>query len=158
MQLRYVPAIGVGLAITASVGLAQTLPANEAAVPVQFLAAIREAPGEFVRCTARNALVAGVLAYAHARLEITSSQEPAWARFAEALQQALKPIDSLCHDSAASAPMPTSLSGLMERRERSGEVMVQVMKPVRLAVGDLEASLTPEQRQRLVELVVSLPK
>ena len=35
------------------------------------------------------------------------------------------------------------------------EVMLEVVKSVHLAVSDLESSLKPEQKQRLIELVPS---
>jgi hypothetical protein len=149
------PITWVGAALTviiATVALAEKLSVNKGSVPVPFLARVEER-GEFIRCTARNAIVAGVLAYARTRLEITPDEEPAWNRFTQGFQQALKPIDSLCGDSAGNANPPNTLSGLMGRKERSTEVMLEALKAVRAAVSELESSLTSDQRQRLMELV-----
>jgi hypothetical protein len=142
------------LAITATVALAQMPPPNEPPpVPVPFFAAAHEMPGRFVRCTARDALVAGILAYAHVRLEITPNQEPAWSNFTQNFQQALKPLESLCQQAEANAAPPDTLSGLMERKEHAMEVGLQVLKSARAAVSNLETTLTPEQKKRLTEMV-----
>jgi LTXXQ motif family protein len=154
MKMKALAAIGTGLTITATIALAQKLPSNNESVPVSFLAAAREASGEFARCTARDAIAAGFLAYAHAGLEVTPDQEPAWTHFTQSFQQALKPIETLCKEVGAKTAPPDTLSGLIERKERSAEVALQVLKSARVAVSDLESSLKPEQKQRLVELVV----
>jgi hypothetical protein len=154
MKMKVLAAIGTGLTITATIALAHKLPSNSEPVPVSFLASAREASGEFARCTARDAIAAGFLTYAHARLEVAPDQEPAWTHFTQSFQQALKPIETLCKEIDAKAAPPDTLSDLIERKEHSADVALQVLKSVRVAVSDLEASLKPEQKQRLVEFAV----
>ena len=115
----------------------------------------REASEESARCTVPDAVAAGVLAYVRAGLEVTPDQEPAWTYFTLAFQQALKPMETLCKEIDAKAAPPDTLSGLIERKEQSAEVALQVLRSERVAVSDLESSMKPEQKQRLVELVVA---
>jgi hypothetical protein len=152
MKMKALLAMGAALTIMATVALAQKRPSNNEPVPVSFLAASREASSEFARCTARDAVAAGILAYAHARLEITPDQEPAWTLFTQAVQQSLKPIETLCNEVGAKIAPPDTLSGLIERKEHSAELALQVLKSVHLAVSDLESSLKPEQNRVLLDL------
>jgi hypothetical protein len=155
VKMKILAAIGVGLTIMATVALARKPPSNNEPVPVSFVAGAPEASDEFAKCTARDAIAAGVLAYVHAGLEVTPDQEPAWTHFTQAFQQALKPMETLCKEIDAKTAPPDTLSGLIERKEQSAEVALQVLRSERVAVSDLESSMTPEQKQRLVELVVA---
>lgn len=154
VKMKALAAIGVGLTITATVALAQKLPSNSELMPVSSLAPVRHASGEFAGCTARDANAAGVFAYAHAWLEVTSDQEPAWTRFTQVFQQALKRMETLCKEIDTKAAPPETLSVLIDRKEHSVEVALQMVKAVRVAVNDLESSLKPEQKRRLVEFML----
>jgi hypothetical protein len=155
MKMKVLAAMGMGLTITATVALARKPPSNNELMPVSFVAGAREASEESARCTAPDAVAAGVLAYVRAGLEVTPDQEPAWTYFTLAFQQALKPMETLCKEIDAKAAPPDTLSGLIERKEHSAEVALQVLRSARVAVSDLESSMKPEQKQRLVELVVA---
>lgn len=104
-------------------------------------------PGGFARmCENQDARMAGMLAFAEKKLNITEAQKPAWTTFTRAAEASHGPVDKVCaelKDKPAAATLP-------DRLERMQTVMgarftqFQQMLP---AVKELYGQLTPEQQK-----------
>jgi len=139
-------ALGIGLAVPV---FAQQQPGPGAGPGRGF------DPGrQFSRmCEDQDARLAGMLAYAEKKLNITDQQRAAWTKFADAAKGAEKPMQDLC-TKYKDQPMPTSLPQRTERMEAMMSARLAQLQQVRPALNDLYAQLTPDQQKtadRLLE-------
>ena len=103
-------------------------------------------------CENRDARLAGMLAYAEKRLNITESQRAAWDSFKQTVETSGAPMAQACADLGSAKPA-TTLPERMARMERFQDAMLQQLKAVRPAVETLYAQLTPEQRETADKLM-----
>ena len=91
--------------------------------------------------------MAGRLAYAEKKLNITEQQRAAWTKFADAARSSLKPTQDLCVK-FKDAPRPAALPQRLERAEQMMQARLQQVQTVRPALTDLYAQLTPDQQKQ----------
>lgn len=97
-------------------------------------------------CEDQDARVAGMLAYAEKKLNITDQQRAAWTKFADAAKGAEKPMQDLCAK-YKDQPMPTAAPARLERMEAMMSARLAQLQQVRPALTDLYAQLTPDQQK-----------
>lgn len=103
---------------------------------------------QFARmCDDQEARMAGRLAYAEKKLNITEQQRAAWTKFADAARSSLKPTQDLCVK-FKDAPRPAALPQRLERAEQMMQARLQQVQTVRPALTDLYAQLTPDQQKQ----------
>ncbi|CAO3405520.1 Spy/CpxP family protein refolding chaperone [Azospirillum largimobile] len=98
-------------------------------------------------CEDQEARLAGKLAYAEKKLNITEQQRAAWTKFADAARASLKPTQDLCVK-FKDAPRPAALPQRLERAEQMMQAHLQQVQTVRPALTDLYAQLTPDQQKQ----------
>ncbi|MDR6775007.1 Spy/CpxP family protein refolding chaperone [Azospirillum sp. BE72] len=98
-------------------------------------------------CEDQEARLAGKLAYAEKKLNITEQQRAAWTKFADAARSSLKPTQDLCVK-FKDAPRPAALPQRLERAEQMMQAHLQQVQTVRPALTDLYAQLTPDQQKQ----------
>lgn len=98
-------------------------------------------------CEDQEARLAGKLAYAEKKLNITEQQRAAWTKFADAARSSLKPTQELCVK-FKDAPRPAALPQRLERAEQMMQAHLQQLQTVRPALTDLYAQLTPDQQKQ----------
>lgn len=98
-------------------------------------------------CEDQEARLAGKLAYAEKKLNITDQQRAAWTKFADAARSSLKPTQDLCVK-FKDAPRPAALPQRLERVEQMMQAHLQQIQTVRPALTDLYAQLTPDQQKQ----------
>ncbi|PWC74450.1 Spy/CpxP family protein refolding chaperone [Azospirillum sp. TSH64] len=98
-------------------------------------------------CEDQEARLAGKLAYAEKKLNITEQQRAAWTKFADAARSSLKPTQDLCVK-FKDAPPPAALPQRLERAEQMMQAHLQQVQTVRPALTDLYAQLTPDQQKQ----------
>ncbi|PWC64760.1 LTXXQ motif family protein [Azospirillum oryzae] len=98
-------------------------------------------------CEDQEARLAGKLAYAEKKLNITDQQRAAWTKFADAARSSLKPTQDLCVK-FKDAPRPAALPQRLERAEQMMQAHLQQIQTVRPALTDLYAQLTPDQQKQ----------
>ncbi len=98
-------------------------------------------------CEDQEARLAGKLAYAEKKLNITEQQRAAWTKFADAARSSLKPTQDLCVK-FKDAPRPAALPQRLERVEQMMQAHLQQVQTVRPALTDLYAQLTPDQQKQ----------
>ncbi len=97
-------------------------------------------------CENREARMAGMLAFAETKLNITQQQRAAWTQFTETVRSADAPMARLC-DQIGDAEQPATLPDRVERMEQVMAARLEQIQTVRPALEQLYQSLTPEQRQ-----------
>ena len=98
-------------------------------------------------CEDQEARLAGKLAYAEKKLNITEQQRAAWTKFADAARSSLKPTQDLCVK-FKDTPPPAALPQRLERAEQMMQAHLQQIQSVRPALTDLYAQLTPDQQKQ----------
>ncbi|WP_376958063.1 Spy/CpxP family protein refolding chaperone [Azospirillum sp. A26] len=98
-------------------------------------------------CEDQEARLAGKLAYAEKKLNITEQQRAAWTKFADAARSSLKPTQDLCVK-FKDTPPPAALPQRLERAEQMMQAHLQQVQTVRPALTDLYAQLTPDQQKQ----------
>ena len=98
-------------------------------------------------CEDQEARLAGKLAYAEKKLNITEQQRTAWTKFADAARSSLKPTQDLCVK-FKDTPPPAALPQRLERVEQMMQAHLQQVQSVRPALTDLYAQLTPDQQKQ----------
>ncbi|ALG70208.1 hypothetical protein VY88_08755 [Azospirillum thiophilum] len=98
-------------------------------------------------CEDQEARLAGKLAYAEKKLNITEQQRAAWTKFADASRSSLKPTQDLCVK-FKDLPRPAALPQRLERAEQMMQAHLQQLQTVRPALTDLYAQLTPDQQKQ----------
>jgi hypothetical protein len=98
-------------------------------------------------CEDQEARLAGKLAYAEKKLNITEQQRAAWTKFADAARSSLKPTQDLCVK-FKDTPPPAALPQRLERVEQMMQAHLQQVQSVRPALTDLYAQLTPDQQKQ----------
>lgn len=98
-------------------------------------------------CEDQEARLAGKLAYAEKKLNITEQQRAAWTKFADAARSSLKPTQDLCVK-FKDTPPPAALPQRLERAEQMMQAHLQQVQTVRPALTDLYAQLTPAQQKQ----------
>ncbi|HYG89708.1 MAG TPA: Spy/CpxP family protein refolding chaperone [Azospirillum sp.] len=114
--------------------------------------------GGFARmCENHDARLAGMLAFAEKRLNITDAQKPAWNKFADQARASHKPVQDLC-TSLKDKPQPTNA---IERLERMDAVMTARQAQFHQllpAVKEMYGQLTPDQQKVAEELLSRGPR
>ncbi|KAA0578143.1 Spy/CpxP family protein refolding chaperone [Azospirillum sp. Sh1] len=98
-------------------------------------------------CEDQEARLAGKLAYAEKKLNITEQQRAAWTKFADAARSSLKPTQDLCVK-FKDTPPPAALPQRLERAEQMMQAHLQQIQTVRPALTDLYGQLTPDQQKQ----------
>ena len=98
-------------------------------------------------CEDQEARLAGKLAYAEKKLNITEQQRAAWTKFADAARSSLKPTQDLCVK-FKDQPRPAALPQRLERAEQMMQAHLQQIQTIRPALTDLYAQLTPDQQKQ----------
>lgn len=98
-------------------------------------------------CEDQEARLAGKLAYAEKKLNITEQQRAAWTKFADAARSSLKPTQELCVK-FKDQPRPATLPQRLERVEQMMQAHLQQIQTVRPALTDLYGQLTPDQQKQ----------
>lgn len=99
----------------------------------------------------REARLAGLIAYAEKKLEITAAQRGAWTAFAQAMGEARKPMDQMCAEMTGEAPK--EIDAALARRERAMTAALDSLRAIRPAIAKLSEALTPAQREKLNTLI-----
>ncbi len=102
-------------------------------------------------CEDQDARLAGMLAYAEKKLNITDQQRAAWTRLADAAKASQKPTQDLCAK-YKDQPRPTALPQRLQRMEEMMSARLQQLQQVRPALDDLYAQLTPDQQKTADQL------
>lgn len=102
-------------------------------------------------CEGRDARLAGLLAYAQTRLEVTEAQQADWTRFADTVKQSGTAFDAVC--AKAGDPPPATLPERLARMEELAAAGAQALGQVRPAAERMYAGLTPEQRKIADEMM-----
>lgn len=97
-------------------------------------------------CEDQDARLAGKLAYAEKKLNITEQQRAAWTKFADSARASLKPTQDLCAK-MKDQPRPAALPQRLERAETMMQTHLQQLQTVRPALTELYAQLTPDQQK-----------
>ncbi|MBP2301910.1 Spy/CpxP family protein refolding chaperone [Azospirillum picis] len=98
-------------------------------------------------CEDQEARLAGKLAYAEKKLNITEQQRAAWTKFADAARTSLKPMQDLCVK-FKDQPPPAALPQRLDRVEQMMQAHLQQIQTVKPALTDLYAQLTPDQQKQ----------
>lgn len=107
-------------------------------------------------CEDHDALLAGVLAFAKAKLVITEAQNGDWDKFVAAAGRAGEPLGRLC----SAMPKSGNFSGLLQRVDRLEQLdatRLEAIRTLRPALAELYGRLTPEQRQTADRLTIPPP-
>jgi hypothetical protein len=140
-----------GMMLAAAMALAQMPPPDKELWPLRPEPAVMGRARLF--CDSHDALVAGGLAFLHARLAIATEQEPAWQRFADAVGRSTAPVARLCaEDPAKSAPATLTLPDRLARIETIVAARQEALRSLHPAILDLYGALSDEQRRRADEL------
>ena len=107
-------------------------------------------------CEDQEARLAGKLAYAEKKLNITDQQRAAWTKFADAARSSLKPTQDLCVK-FKDAPPPAALPQRLERVEQMMQAHLQQIQTIRPALTDLYGQLTPEQQKQADRMLTPGP-
>jgi hypothetical protein len=144
---RVIWAIPVAILVVlgAAWALAQTTP--PAAAP-PFIARFHGMAPRRLFCENRDALLAGALAFAHTKIEITGAQEQAWQRFSDAARHSMAALAEPCA-ALAQQHQPTTLPDRLALAEKMAAAHLQVIQSLQPPLAELYSALTPEQRQRL---------
>lgn len=103
--------------------------------------------GHFTRmCEDREAFLAGKLAFAEKKLNITDAQKAAWTKFADATRAAQAPMAKFCAD-FKDKPAPAVLPDRLDRMQAMANVHQQALAQVVPAAKELYAQLTPDQQK-----------
>jgi len=102
-------------------------------------------------CEDRAARMAGIVAYAEKKLDITQAQRGAWTAFTREMENARKPMDQLCAEMTGEPPK--EIDAALARRERMLAAGLQSLQSLRPAIAKLSEALTPEQREKLNGLI-----
>jgi Spy/CpxP family protein refolding chaperone len=94
-----------------------------------------------------EARLAGMIAYAEKKLDITAAQRGAWTTFAQSVRDASKPMEALCADMKGEPPK--DIDAQLARREKAMSAALDGVRTLRPAVAKLSEQLTPEQREKL---------
>lgn len=97
-------------------------------------------------CEDQDARLAGMLAFAEKKLNITDQQRAAWTKFADTAKASQKSMDDLCAK-YKDQPVPAALPQRLERMEAMMSARLQQIQQVRPALNDLYAQLSPEQQK-----------
>jgi len=103
-------------------------------------------------CEDQDARLAGMLAFAEKKLNITDQQRAAWTKFADTAKASQKTTADLCVK-YKDQPMPTALPQRLERMDAMMSARLQQLQQVRPALTDLYAQLTPEQQKTADEFM-----
>ena len=103
-------------------------------------------------CADAPARGAARLAYMEVKLGITDAQKPAWTTFTQEAKAAAEPMRKLCQNPPKRDPQADAATILGERERFSGAVY-ETTKGMRAAIEKLQATLTPEQKTKLAEMV-----
>jgi len=92
----------------------------------------------------------GHVAFLKAELKITAAQEKEWAAFADALRAIAATMPQM---SGMAASTPAPLAQLFDQKERLLATRLENFKRLHTTWANLEAALTPEQRQSAQQLL-----
>ncbi|MDQ2102719.1 Spy/CpxP family protein refolding chaperone [Azospirillum isscasi] len=98
-------------------------------------------------CEDQDARLAGMLAYAEKKLNITDQQRAAWTKFADTAKASQKHTQDLC-TKYKDQPMPAAAPARLERMEAMMSARLAQLQEVRPALTDLYAQLTPDQQKQ----------
>ena len=103
--------------------------------------------GGFARmCNDQDARLAGMLAYAEKRLNITEAQRAAWTKFADAARASTKPVQDACA-TLKDRPAATTLPDRLDRMNTVMTARQAQFSQMLPAVKEMYGQLTPEQQK-----------
>ena len=97
-------------------------------------------------CEDQDARLAGMLAFAKEKLDITAQQETAWTKFTEAARASQQPMEQACATLKDQA-QPTTLPERLERMQTVMTARATQLEQMVPAVKELYGQLTPEQQK-----------
>ncbi|HYD30064.1 MAG TPA: Spy/CpxP family protein refolding chaperone [Azospirillaceae bacterium] len=97
-------------------------------------------------CENVDARVAGALAFAETKLNLTDAQKPGWTKLADTVKGSTQPLKQACGSVDFNNP-PQALPDRMARMEAFVTAGANMMQTVRPVVADFYNTLTPEQKQ-----------
>lgn len=103
-------------------------------------------------CDNQEARLAGMLAFAEKRLNITDAQKGAWNKFADQARASQKPVQDVCAN-LKGKPQPTNAIERLERMDAivtARQAQIHQMLP---AAKEMYAQLTPEQQKTADEMM-----
>jgi hypothetical protein len=103
-------------------------------------------------CAESDAHLAGMFAYAEARLKLTDAQKPAFKTLTDTIKAAHEPVSKLCTDLAAQ-PEPTTLPARLDRMQKAMDARSEAMHKALPAVSQFYATLTPDQQKVADEMM-----
>ncbi len=107
-------------------------------------------------CENQEARLAGMLAFAEKRLNITDAQKAAWNKFADQARASGKPVEDACA-TLKDKPKPANAIERLERMDTMMTARQAQMHQMVPAIKDMYAQLTPEQQKVADELLTRGP-
>lgn len=100
-------------------------------------------------CTDTEAHMAGMLAFAEAKLKITEQQRPSWNALVQQVRSLTPTIQQACTtmQAARQADQPPALTERLSRMEAMMTTGLDALKRVKPALDTLYGELTPEQKK-----------
>ncbi|CAA7619843.1 conserved exported hypothetical protein [Candidatus Terasakiella magnetica] len=105
-------------------------------------------------CGDMDAKMAGKIAYAEVKLNLTAAQKAEFKTLTETMKTAHEPMKKVCADMVAQPPA-TTLPGHMERMQKMMEIRGQAMKAVIPAINRFYGTLTPDQQKTADGMMMS---
>jgi hypothetical protein len=103
-------------------------------------------------CSDGPARLAGMIAYAEVKLNLRAEQRPAWDQLTAAVRNAQQPLQRLCTQTTA-MPEPGDMLGRLDMGERFMTAGLEAIRTVRPALAQFQATLSPEQKTTLTDLM-----
>ncbi|MBL8836272.1 MAG: Spy/CpxP family protein refolding chaperone [Alphaproteobacteria bacterium] len=103
-------------------------------------------------CADGPARLAGMLAYTETKLNLRAEQRPAWNQLADAVRAGTAPMQRLCANPPA-APEPGDIVGRLDMGERFMTASLESIRIVRPALAQFQATLSPEQREVVAQMM-----
>jgi len=103
-------------------------------------------------CDNHEARLAGALAFAEKKLNITDAQKAAWTKFADQARASDKPVQAACA-SLKDKPAPANAIERLERMNTMMTARQTQMSQMLPAIKEMYAQLTPEQQKLADEML-----
>lgn len=103
-------------------------------------------------CNDAPARMAGMLAYTETKLNLRAEQRPAWEQLATAVRAGAVPMQRLCANPPAT-PEPGDALARLDMGERFMTASLEAIRIVRPALAQFQATLSPEQRQVVAQMM-----
>lgn len=103
-------------------------------------------------CSDAPARLAAMLAYTETKLNLRAEQRPAWTQLADAVRAGAQPMQRLCANPPPAAE-PGDVVARLDMGERFMTASLEAIRIVRPALAQFQATLSPEQRQVVAQMM-----